>query len=278
MGLSWNAALFLRACGLYSFLSAFFFPLCPAMVSFPHFTKVEAGSPQEAGEGLEFSRSHAGLQPSPRHGAQTLSRKGAYSCFLFSKTSLITSLSKLIHSLQSKKYNHHYHRQSSMHAFPFPPPCSELLISLLTDIPQALPAADCGTSMIPNPMWRHGGIRGSWLQLRLGQIFLGYRHFKWSLTLVWPQAPHLGWWKCRLGPELHVLGQLQCTGLCLRSGRQKLGLQKLGNQSKNMYFSKSLFSSCVFLPYTLEMLGKWFFVPRAAFSLEKNVPTNHIPM
>lgn len=161
MGLSWNAALFLRACGLYSFLSAFFFPLCPAMVSFPHFTKVEAGSPQEAGEGLEFSRSHAGLQPSPRHGAQTLSRKGAYSCFLFSKTSLITSLSKLIHSLQSKKYNHHYHRQSSMHAFPFPPPCSELLISLLTDIPQALPAADCGTSMIPSPdvkAWGHQGF------------------------------------------------------------------------------------------------------------------------
>lgn len=94
--------------------------------------------------------------------------------------------------------------------------------------------------------WRHEGIRGSWLQLRLGQIFLGYKAFQ---VIPYPgltPGSNLGWCKHRFGLDLHVLGQLQCTGLCLRSGRRKLGLQKLGNQSKNMCFSKSLFSSCFF--------------------------------
>lgn len=146
----------------------FFFPLCPAMASFPHLTKVEAGSPLEAGEGLEFSRSHAGLQPPPRHGAQPLSRKGAYSCFLPSKTCSITSLSQLIRPLQSKKYNHCFHRKSSMHTFPFPPPCSKSrkrccsFLSSLTshrlcqhDGPVADPVAPQWSQI---QRWRHGGI------------------------------------------------------------------------------------------------------------------------
>lgn len=78
------------------------------MAAFPHISKVEAGSPPEAGEGLEFPRSLSGIQPSAKHGALPPSRKDAYSCFLFSETSLIMSLFKLIRALQVKKYNHCY--------------------------------------------------------------------------------------------------------------------------------------------------------------------------
>lgn len=173
------------------------------MASLPHWTKVEAGRPLEAGEGLEFSRSHAGLQPPPRHGQQPLSRKGAYSCFLPSKTCSITSLSQLICPLQSKKYNHCYHRQSSMHAFPFPPPCSKSrkrccsFLSSLTShrlCQHDGPVADRGTTMIPNPEMKAWGHRLSWLQLRLGQIFLGGRipagPLLWSDTRlhIWADA------------------------------------------------------------------------------------------
>lgn len=89
-------------------------------------------------------------------------------------------LSKLIHSLQSKKYSCCYHKQSSVHAFPFPPPLSESrrgccsFLSSLTSHRLCLhdgPAADWGTSMIPNPevkVWQHQGFlqpglaRSSW--------------------------------------------------------------------------------------------------------------------
>lgn len=78
------------------------------MAVFPRITKVEAGSPPEAGEGLEFPRSCSGIQLSAKHMALPPSRKDAYNCFLFSETSLITSLSKLIHALRTKKCNHCY--------------------------------------------------------------------------------------------------------------------------------------------------------------------------
>lgn len=244
----------------------FFFPLCLAIVAFPHITKVEAGSPPEAGERLEFPRSRSGMQPSAMGGTLPLSRKDAYSCFLFSETSLITSLSKLINSLQTKKCNHCYCWWSLMHAFPFPPPCNEARKGCCSFLSSSAshtlhlhdgPAAGHGLN---DPKRRGEGLGAAggflvaaqaWPKLHGVQAFqaIPYPGPTPCCTPGLMQTQIWTWATC-FRPALATVPS-GGTALCLISDRQSLGLQKLGNQSKNRCFSKSLFFSSVLLPYSV---------------------------
>lgn len=186
------------------------------------------------------------------------------------------SLSKLIHSLQSKKYHHYYHRQSSMHAFPFPPPCSESRRGCCSFLSSQMshrwfcqhdgPAADCGTSMIPNlevKAQKHQKFLGAGLARFSGGAGIP------SAPLLCPDARLHIWADTDLDSDQSWMFWDSSSELGSASdlAGRSLGCKSWEISLKIAYFSKSLFFNSVFLPYTLEMLGKWFLVPRTAFSL-----------
>lgn len=187
----------------------------------------------------------------------------------FCSPSLITSLSKLIHAPRTKKRNHCYHWWSLMCTFPFPPLPSPqwgkervLFIPVLSDISHASPARwSCSQSWSQRPQtqrWRLGGTRG------VSGCSSGLAESSQGAGFTSDSSP-------RSNPRLHIWADANAdldlsrllkasssycalgrggTGLSPRSRRQSPGLQKLGNQSKNRCFSKSLVFSSVLLPYS----------------------------
>lgn len=110
------------------------------------------------------------------------------------------------------------------------------------------PAAGCGTSGTPNPEVKAWGRPGGfWSRFGSGRSFAGWVQAVRAIPHSPRSDPRLQTW-ADADEDLEKIPCLRPAPVPVPSGGS-LGLHKLGNQSKNRCFSKSLFFSSVFLPY-----------------------------